>query len=486
MLENRWFSQIVLAAGVMFVSVTASFAGMIVDSQGFEAPKYSSGALQGSNGWVQIGSGGTATVESAEKFSGSQAVQVNRAANSDTRWLVPVSGYPELPNKIIQISWDMKVSQNPSKAAGTYGPFFGVEAYDGPKGSPALLFGSLGVDAKTLDILYQVEGTGAFATVPGGKTVNTGWNHFSISLDFTSHQYSAYLNYNSTPLVTTGFVDGSLNSFTDADISALAAAGDSVSQAFTGTAYYDNFQVAYPFTWEALTSQSAWEALASQSWSGSNNWTDGYGKSAPGVAPRPIGTDTATFDGSGSQTQINLNGVNPNLKSLSFSTSSYKLSGSSLTMFDSSSGSTATVNVSSGTQTIGSELTLASTTQMTVTNSLSRLIITGNIVGAGALLKNGTGTLILSGSNSYTGGTNVLAGILAVTNSHALPDNHSLTIGAGGTLIFDPSFHASTPQGLSYEALPMTQAVPEPSTLALLGTATLGLLGYALRRHKPA
>ena len=32
----------------------------------------------------------------------------------------------------------------------------------------------------------------------------------------------------------------------------------------------------------------------------------------------------------------------------------------------------------------------------------------------------------------------------------------------------------------------ITGVVPEPSTLALLGTATLGLLGYALRRRKPA
>jgi len=244
MIKNRWSSRVLLASGVIFVSVTASFAGMIENSQGFEAPAYSLGALQGSNGWVQIGSGGTATVESTEKFSGSQAVQVNRAANSDARWLVPVSGYPELPNKIIQISWDMKVLQNPSSAAGAYGPFFGVEAYDGPKGSPALLFGSLGVDAKTLEVLYQEEVTGYLVPVPAGTKVNTDWNHFSISLDFTSHQYSAYLNGSLTPLVTTGFVDGSsLNSFTDADISALAAGYDPVSQAFTGTAYYDNFQV---------------------------------------------------------------------------------------------------------------------------------------------------------------------------------------------------------------------------------------------------
>ena len=46
------------------------------------------------------------------------------------------------------------------------------------------------------------------------------------------------------------------------------------------------------------------------------------------------------------------------------------------------------------------------------------------------LLKTGSGTLILSGSNSYTGGTNVEAGILQVTNAEALPAGASLIVGA--------------------------------------------------------
>ena len=37
--------------------------------------------------------------------------------------------------------------------------------------------------------------------------------------------------------------------------------------------------------------------------------------------------------------------------------------------------------------------------------------------GTGSLLKNGTGTLILSGTNSYTGGTTVSGGILQGTTT---------------------------------------------------------------------
>ena len=83
---------------------SASAASVIVDSHGFETPFFTTtfngtGQLEGQtpatfNGtWLRTKGPGlsTATVETAVKDSGAQAVQVNRVGPSDDRWGVPVS-----------------------------------------------------------------------------------------------------------------------------------------------------------------------------------------------------------------------------------------------------------------------------------------------------------------------------------------------------------------------------------------------------------
>jgi hypothetical protein len=235
-------STIVFAAAVVFLIGAVVQAQVIVDGKGFEAPDYSTlfsgtGELEGQQGWIRTSGPAlsTAFVQTAIVHSGSQAVQVNRAANSDDRWAVPVTGYPSQPT--VLISWDMRVE---GPEGGAFGPFFGVEAYDDSGGFG--LLGSLGVDATTADVLYQSQDTGFLTET--GTTVNFGaWNHFDIKLDYSVDEYTVYMN--GTPLATTGFVDRSLglDDFTDANIAAISAAGDSASQALTGTAYFDNFLV---------------------------------------------------------------------------------------------------------------------------------------------------------------------------------------------------------------------------------------------------
>jgi hypothetical protein len=274
-LSARWAQSV--AAGLAIACALAASSARatdadIVNANGFEPPDFSTtfsgtGQLEGQVNPVGFGqvispgqwlrtqgsSANTAVVQSAvfAPGGGTQSVKVDRTANADARWAVPVNnqGYPdyptpappEPPQPFICISWDMRVEQTIG-AANTFGPFFGVEAYD-DDGNPVSLLGSLGVDATTGDVLYQAAGTGFLTET--GSLVNFGaWNNFAIELDYSTKQYSYFLN--GVMLGAEGFVDeanvvGGLNQFSDADIATFAAAGDPASLALTGTAYFDNF-----------------------------------------------------------------------------------------------------------------------------------------------------------------------------------------------------------------------------------------------------
>jgi autotransporter-associated beta strand protein len=111
--------------------------------------------------------------------------------------------------------------------------------------------------------------------------------------------------------------------------------------------------------------------------------------------------------------------------------------------------------------------------------------------GAGqvALVTSG-GTLTLSGSNAYSGGTSVTGGLLAAENVAAIPSGSLLAIGADGSVVLgtpgaveplgQPSGGAgplgSQPSGGSINP------VPEPATAALLAAAATCGLALRLRR----
>jgi autotransporter-associated beta strand protein len=96
-------------------------------------------------------------------------------------------------------------------------------------------------------------------------------------------------------------------------------------------------------------------------------------------------------------------------------------------------------------------------------NNGASTTFSGELNGAGSLDKIGGGTLILSGSDSYTGGTMVDGGTLSVASPYALPSGTSLTVGARGGLLFEPSA-----AGLAASQVETVAAVPEPETWVLL------------------
>jgi fibronectin-binding autotransporter adhesin len=109
-------------------------------------------------------------------------------------------------------------------------------------------------------------------------------------------------------------------------------------------------------------------------------------------------------------------------------------------------------------------------------DSAATQALSGNISGSGALAVTGSGTLILSGVNTYGGGTNVLNGTLVVDATTALADGSSLIVGQGASSLFAPAV------GPSLEVSSSNVAVPEPGTLSLVAAGGLTLL-IALRRR---
>ena len=67
----------------------------------------------------------------------------------------------------------------------------------------------------------------------------------------------------------------------------------------------------------------------------------------------------------------------------------------------------------------------------------SALSLGGAISGAGALVNLGSGVVTLAGSNSYSGGTTISAGVLKFASTNAVPGSGSITIGANAAAAFD-------------------------------------------------
>ncbi|MGA2254373.1 MAG: autotransporter-associated beta strand repeat-containing protein, partial [Thermoguttaceae bacterium] len=179
-----------------------------------------------------------------------------------------------------------------------------------------------------------------------------------------------------------------------------------------------------------------WANNGSGTWSGTANWTGGNVPGAP--------QDTAVFGAaltSGTAT-VTLDSV-VSLASLTFSTSA----GASCvinpslasTLILSNTAGPATISNSGGNNTIAAPITLASNLSVSASTG-SALTITGPISESGgsrSLTFGGNGELILSGPNTYSGGTTVGAGTLLAANAASLPGystSGSVSVAAGAVL----------------------------------------------------
>jgi len=152
--------------------------------------------------------------------------------------------------------------------------------------------------------------------------------------------------------------------------------------------------------------------------------------------------------------------------------------GGSLTL-DTSAGASISA-AGGGSSAISVPLVLAGNLAVSLTGG--SILELGNVsqgATAAALDLSGNGMLILTCSDSYTGGTVVNGGTLVVANNNALESGTSLEVGAGASGLFTPSI-----AGAVIPATEGVAAVPEPGTLALLAVGGLLAAVGALRRRK--
>ncbi len=228
---------------------------------------------------------------------------------------------------------------------------------------------------------------------------------------------------------------------------------------------------------QVYSGKAQW-STTNESWSAPANWVDTIGggpSGSPGLSG--FAGDSATFGpGCGGTVNVTLDSAAPLLGGLvlnSTSTSYAILQGAGTTglTLAGSGDSPVALTVVSGTHSVLAPIVLDADFDVASSGSLT---LAGNIsdlgIGAGLTLS-GEGTLIVSGINSYGGGTIVEDGTLVATNPAALPAAGNVAVGAEAASIFAPV--AATAQ-----AADAPTPVPEPSTLALLGFAAIRLMRW--------
>ncbi|SEN50181.1 autotransporter-associated beta strand repeat-containing protein [Loktanella fryxellensis] len=80
-------------------------------------------------------------------------------------------------------------------------------------------------------------------------------------------------------------------------------------------------------------------------------------------------------------------------------------------------------------------ISLTDATDALTIDQLGNTTFAGVVNGAGALTKDGTGTLTVTGANTYTGGTTVSAGTLDTTGGGTLADTGDIDIRSGATFV---------------------------------------------------
>ena len=259
----------------------------------------------------------------------------------------------------------------------------------------------------------------------------------------------------------------------------------------TNTSYLNGYTLSLRETgtglWldESSTSSAYWKGGTSSSWAAIGNFTTDAG----GTSVRSNALDSSTnviFNATGaanfSTTTLDGSYV---ISGLAFAAGGVAINnGGGTNTLTIATGAGITVNSGLGavTETIGANVVLGSTQTWTVTDAASTLAVSGTVSGSGSnLTKSGSGTLVLSGTNSYSGSTGVTAGILNIQSGGALAGSSGVTVSGGAALQLQGTITttAATPltlNGAGVSSAGALENVSDANTysgLITLGSATM-------------
>ncbi len=189
------------------------------------------------------------------------------------------------------------------------------------------------------------------------------------------------------------------------------------------------------FSLSGLTADQAyWKGAYGGSWNSTApgyNWTTGTGSTTQ-VSALPTATTDIFFAANGQATSNTTLGQDFSVKSVTFSGNapSTTIGGSNTLTI----GTGLSVGAGTASHAINANVQLGATQDWNI-GSGSTLAVGGSVSGSAALSKDGAGTLVVSGTNTYNGGTSVTSGTLQVANALSLPVGHDLTITGAGSVV---------------------------------------------------
>jgi len=227
-----------------------------------------------------------------------------------------------------------------------------------------------------------------------------------------------------------------------------------------------------------LPGPAQWAGGASASWSGAGSWTSSIlGDAVPGPGLRGAVGDGVVFNAAQGGT-VTLDGASPSLATVTFSTTAActiaQGTGPAGTVQLANGADSATVTVTAGSHVISVPLALQSNVTLLPAGG-SQLTISGGISGAGQLVMSGSGTVILGGVNSNSGGVEVSAGRLVVISPAALKDKCDLAIGSAAAFAFDSTSVAAPNVDLTQSAAVVSVATTGRVTPSPLVAAAVDL-----------